>query len=91
MAVQLVGKIPERTLRPNVALDQFHVLKVEVVGRGVAMAVGDNGLQVLDQLGIGRVMESEALEAQGKAAWRIWHPCLSGRCKWPSVDTRWFS
>jgi len=65
MAMQLVGKVPGGLFRPKLALDKLHVLKVQIMGGRVAMAVGDNGLQVFNQLRIGGVVEAKALEAQG--------------------------
>jgi len=65
VVVQLVGKVPEGLFRPDIALDKFHVLEVQVVGGRVTMAMGNNGLQMFNQLGVGGVVEAEALEAQG--------------------------
>jgi len=56
---------PEGLFRPDVALDKFHVLEVQVMGGSVTMAMGDNGLWMFNQLGVGGVVEAKALEAQG--------------------------
>jgi len=68
VAMQLVGKVLEGLFRPDIALNQLHVLKVQVMGGRVTMAVENNGLQMFDQLGVGGVVEAEALEAQGTEA-----------------------
>jgi len=54
--VQLVGEVPEGLFRTDVALDQFHVLEVQIMGGGIAVAVGNDGLQMLNQLGVGGVV-----------------------------------
>jgi len=78
MAVQLVGEVPEGLFRPNVALDKLHVLKVQIMRGGITMAVGNNGLQMFNQLGVGGVVEAEALEAQGAEDQLAGEPLLDG-------------
>jgi len=62
--MQLVGEVPEGLFRSNLALNKLHVLEVQIMGGRVTVAVGNNGLQVLNQLGVGGVVEAKALAAQ---------------------------
>ena len=76
--MQLVGEVPEGLLRSNVALNKLHVLEVQIMGGRVTVAVSDNGLQVFNQLGIGGVVEAEALEAQGSEDQLAWELVFCG-------------
>ena len=57
MAIFCKGHVPEWFLGPHIALHQFHVLDVQIMGRGILEAVADEGVNVLNDLRGRRVVD----------------------------------
>ena len=53
------GHFPEWFLGPHIALHQLHVLDMQVMGRGILEAVPDDGMDMLNDLGRRRVVDSK--------------------------------